>query len=457
MARPSRKLTLIPLVAATYFMVSGGPYGLEELIQDTGYGMSVLLLILIPLIWSLPTSLMVGELSAAIPAEGGFYVWVTRALGPFWGFQEAWLSLAASIFDMASYPAVFVLYLGRVWPAATAGYNGILIGAAVVGACVVWNLAGARAVGDGSVLLGILLLSPFAAIVVFALIHHPELGNTPSGFPVHGGLLAGIMVAMWNYMGWDNASTIAADVHRPHHNYPRAMLGAVGIVALSYVLPVVAAWYAGTPAAGFDTGSWADLAGTLGGRWLRAFTAMAAMLSAFGMFNALVLSYSRLPLAMAQDGMLPRAFARVHRRTGAPWVSIVVLALAWGACLRLGFERLVALDIMLYGISLALEFAALVALRLRAPDLPRAFSVPGGVRGTIAVAVPPMALLVFSLLQSGRDHLLGAKALLLASGIVAGGFLLYALGGPARSRFRKLRLIQDSGAAISGEALGENE
>ena len=72
-------------------------------------------------LWSLPTALMIGELASAIPAEGGFYVWVRRALGPFWGYQEGWLSLSASIFDMAIYPAIFVLYLGKFNPALTAG------------------------------------------------------------------------------------------------------------------------------------------------------------------------------------------------------------------------------------------------------------------------------------------------------------------------------------------------
>jgi amino acid transporter len=99
---PKKKMRLLPLVAATFFMVSGGPYGLEELVQKTGFGSAILILLMTPVIWSVPTALMLGELSSAIPEEGGFYVWVTRALGPFWGFQEAWLSLAASIFDMAS-------------------------------------------------------------------------------------------------------------------------------------------------------------------------------------------------------------------------------------------------------------------------------------------------------------------------------------------------------------------
>ena len=105
---------MLPLLAATYFMVSGGPYGLEEIIGDSGYGWALIILFVLPFFWSLPTSLMIGELAAAVPEEGGFYAWVRRAMGPFWGFQEAWLSLAASIFDMAIYPTLFVTYLGHL-------------------------------------------------------------------------------------------------------------------------------------------------------------------------------------------------------------------------------------------------------------------------------------------------------------------------------------------------------
>ena len=109
----SKKMRLLPLIAATYFMVSGGPYGLEDIIGKAGYGRALLLLVLVPLVWSLPTSLMVGELASALPEEGGYYCWVRRALGGFWGFQEAWLSLAASVFDMAIYPVIFVTVPGE--------------------------------------------------------------------------------------------------------------------------------------------------------------------------------------------------------------------------------------------------------------------------------------------------------------------------------------------------------
>src|SRR5450755_3202652 len=116
-----RKMRILPLIAATNFMVSGGPYGIEDILGGAGFARAIVILVFLPFLWSLPTALMIGELASAIPAEGGFYVWVRRAMGPFWGFQEAWLSLSASVFDMAIYPTLFVLYLGKLAPTLTIG------------------------------------------------------------------------------------------------------------------------------------------------------------------------------------------------------------------------------------------------------------------------------------------------------------------------------------------------
>ena len=99
MQRPSsnssRKLTVLSLAAATYFMVSGGPYAIEDILGGAGYTTAIIILLVLPFLWSLPTTLMIGELASSIPAEGGFYIWVRRALGSFWGYQEGWLSLSA--------------------------------------------------------------------------------------------------------------------------------------------------------------------------------------------------------------------------------------------------------------------------------------------------------------------------------------------------------------------------
>jgi amino acid transporter len=254
------------------------------------------------------------------------------------------------------------------------------------------------------------------------------------------GLIGGLLICMWNYMGWDNASTIATEVRRPQKTYPKAMLIAVLVVAATYILPFAAMWLTGISASAFETGSWADLAGMMGalvagplaGRIFRAALVLGGMMSAFGMFNALVMSYSRLPLAMAQDGMLPKVFGKLQPKTRAPWVSIIVLATAWAMCLGLGFERLVTLDIMLYGMSLSLEFLALVALRIKEPNLRRPFRVPGGTAGAVLVGVFPILLLGFAMVHSEGEKILGMSGLAFGALLIAGGFLAYWATSPLR-------------------------
>jgi len=407
-------------------MVSGGTYGTEDIVRGAGYLGGVLILIVTPLIWSLPTALMIGELSSAIPAEGGFYVWVRRAMGNFWGFQEAWLSLVASIFDMAIYPALFVLYLGRLFPSLVAGHRDLAIGIAVVVACAALNLAGIRVVAITSVWLFFLLSSPFVAITVLAGFRYGGLGHVAAAPTAsHIGIVAGLLVGMWNYMGWDNASTIAGEVAQPQRTYPRAMLAAVALVALSYIIPIAAMSLTGLSPTAWETGSWAEIAGMLGGPVLRLALVTGGMMSAFGMFNALVLSYSRLPYAMALDGMLPSIFARTTRRTNVPWLSVILLSIAWAACLGLGFERLVTIDILIYGGSLMLEFVALVVLRFTAPEMPRPFKVPGGKTGVALLGVFPALLLGFAIFESESERILGMNALLFGVILIVAGFVVY--------------------------------
>jgi amino acid transporter len=422
-----RTLTLLPLIAVTYFVVSGGPYGLEELVEKAGYTNAIAILLLTPLLWSLPTVLMLAELTSALPEDGGYYTWVRRAMGPFWGFQEAWLSLAASIFDMAIYPTLFALYLGRLWPALGGERAAIVLGCAVIAASVVWNLRGARAVGDGSVLMMAALLAPFVALVVCALVRASPPAAGPVAALQKTDLLGGILIAMWNYMGWDNASTIAGEVDRPERTYPRAMFAAVALVAFTYVVPVAATARAGVAAQDWSTGAWVDVAGALGGPALAVAVAAGGMICGLGLFNANLLSYSRLPVALAEDGYLPRALARRDPRTGAPRVSLVACAIAWALALGLGFERLVELDVLLLGLSLLLEFAALVVLRVREPALARPFRVPGGLLGAVAVGVGPLVLLAVTLVRERSDawsmHLLA-----LSAGLVLAGPVLYFAG-----------------------------
>jgi amino acid transporter len=424
-------MRLIPLIGATYFMVSGGPYGLEDIIGKAGYGRAVLLLLLIPLVWSVPTSLMVGELASALPEEGGYYRWVRRGLGRFWGFQEAWLSLTASIFDMAIYPVTFVLYLSRIAPSWTTGYRGTLWALAVVVSCAIWNLWGAKAVGEGSVGMFCLLLSPFAILVVVglwrALTGH-LVGTLPdsSHTLMQRDMAGAVSVALWNYMGWDNASTVAQEVEHPQRNYPRAMLIAAALVAATYILPLAAVAIAGIPAERFSTGAWTDAATALAGPTLGLAVVIGGAISGFGMFNALTLSYTRVPYALAKEGLLPAILTQRTPR-GVPWLSVLLCSAAWALALRFTFERLISIDLVLYGAALLLEFVALVVLRVREPDLTRPFRVPGGLPGAVLCGIGPAILIVYAMFAAREEQVAGLPALLFAALVAAAGPLVYLL------------------------------
>lgn len=419
----TKKLTLWPLVCAIYFMVAGGPFGLEEIVARAGYSATFMILLITPAIWSFPTALMVSELSSALPEEGGFYAWVRRALGPFWGFQEVWLTMMGSLFDMALYPVLFTGYLGRLFPALREGHWPLTLALGMIAVCVLWNLFGARAVGEGSLWLSFVLLGPFLALTIAGFLQ--SASGAPAEFVAQEDLLGGILLAMWNYMGWDNVTTIAGEVYQPQKTYPRAMAIAVSAVTISYLLPVGAAAFAGVGSEPWETGGWVDIGRMFGGSALAAAITLAGMVGAIGTFNALMLSLSRLPMVMGQDGLLPKVFARTLPGTGAPWVAIVACAIFWALLVPLGFVSLVILDVLLTGLSILLEFVALVVLRIREPELPRPYKVPGGTPGAVVLGICPALLIGLTIARNADERIGPINGLLLGMGLILMGPVVY--------------------------------
>ncbi len=286
------------------------------------------------------------------------------------------------------------------------------------------------------------LLSPFVLITAAALWrwHGHGLGALHGAGAVID-LPGAISVAMWNYMGWDNASTVAQEVDDPQRNYPRAIFGAIALVALTYILPLAAVGLAGLDAAQFSTGAWTDAARTVAGPTMALAVVAGGMINGVGMLNPLMMSYARVPFAMAQDApgharLLPRLFARenVH---GVPWFALATLAVLWATALRFSFERLISIDLVLYGAALLLEFAALAVLRWREPHLLRPFRVPGGMGMAVALGVGPAALIGFALWAARDEHVGPLRAPLFAALVGLSGAVVYALTEVSRNRRRR--------------------
>jgi amino acid transporter len=239
--------------------------------------------------------------------------------------------------------------------------------------------------------------------------------------------MTGVLLCMWNYMGWDNASTVAAEVERPQRNYPRAMLMTIVLVAGCYIVPVLCATASGIAPEQWTTGSWVEVGRRLGGPWLGRVIALGGVLCGLGMFNVLIMSYSRLPMAMARDGMLPRWLRKRDPRSGAPTRVILIGAVLYAACMGLGFRHLVEIDVLLYGAVLTLEFVSLVVLRVREPELVRPFRIRGGVPVIIAMSLLPLGLIGIAMYAGRQERALwGLSSLQLGAMILSFGPLLYA-------------------------------
>src|ERR1700731_3186855 len=156
------KLGLLSLSCVIYLVVSGGAYGTEDAVRIAGPRLTLLLCVLVPLTLSIPTALMAAELNALMPGEGGFYFWVKEALGPFWGFAEAYLTLLYSAVDMAIYPVLFSAYLAFLHPVGTGGQ--LPAGIALVWLAGLLNFLGVRPAGNSAVLLTRLFLAPVPAM-----------------------------------------------------------------------------------------------------------------------------------------------------------------------------------------------------------------------------------------------------------------------------------------------------
>ena len=433
----TRSLTTLSLVFILYFSTSGGAYTTESLVREVGPGLALLTLILVPLVYSLPEILIVGELASMLPEEGGYYRWVERAFGEFWAFQNGWLTWMYSLVDMAIYPKLFVTYLAYFRPELPA--KGIV----VVGLVVIWgatalNLMGAGRVGRSSVIAGGIILAGFAALSVAALAqasHAPWHPFASPGRTGVSGLGVGLSIALWNYIGWDNASTVQGEVQSASRSYPRALSYALPLVIAGYMVPLLTA-LAATDWTTWREGGWPSVAAQVGGGFgplLGAWIAIGGMVSAIALFNALLLAYSRIPFVMAMDGLLPAPLARTDAR-GTPRNAVLFAAVCYSLFMLIPFNGLVVADVLLYSLALMLEFGALIQLRRREPQLRGVFRIPLGTAGVAMLAALPMAVLLLVVGLSVADGEYGLPALAGAAVAIVAGPIAYRFATRERRR-----------------------
>ena len=425
-----RAIGTLGLVFVLFFSTSGGPYTTETLIHSVGPGLGLLILALVPLIWSVPEALIVGELASMLPEEGGYYRWVDRAFGRFWAFQNGWLTWVYSFVDMAIYPVLFNQYLRYFIPGLDARTEWLISLAIIWGAAWI-NVRGSVNVTRVSIIAGCFILFGFLALSVASaprITHIPWQSFASEQAHGFGGLAVGISIALWNYIGWDNPSTVQGEVKDPSRTYPRALAFALPLVTIGYFVPLLTTLGASDWTT-WTEGGWPQIAASsagVAGRWIAIWIGLGGMISALALFNALLLGYSRIPFVLADDGLLPKALAKLDAH-GTPRTAVIVSAVFYSLFALVAFGKLIVADVLLYSVALFLEFGALIQLRKTEPSLRGVFRIPLGRTGVAVLASLPMIVLVGVIGVSFADGEYGLPAVIGTAVAIAAGPLMYRL------------------------------
>jgi amino acid transporter len=393
-----KKIRPLQLVAVIFFTVSGGPYGLEPLLSYAGQHGALLLLMLTPMVWDVPAIFTVLELNSMMPVEGGYYRWVKYALGTRWGFYEGWWTWLYTFVDLAIYPVLFVQYASFFYPE-LAGYK-VPVCLVIIWASAGLNILGIVPVGRVSLLLGVVVLTPFLVLVFSFFYHHTDGLAIPSpslkgiSYPAMG---MALYTVMWNCLGWDNVTTYAEEVEKPVRSYLVSVFIAFALVLVVYFFTILVAQQSHIDFSALTDGGFPVLGTLIGGRWLGILIAAGGMASTLGIYSAVLLSVSRVPKVMADDGLLPKWLNRQNSKFNTPYISIIVCSLVVSLMVLWTFADLLIIDVTVYGAGLFLEYIALIRLRLKEPDTIRPFKIPLNVIGLCLMTLLPLTVYFIAL------------------------------------------------------------
>jgi len=380
---------------------------------------------------SLFGALSYAELAAALPRAGGEYVYLREAYGPLWGFiygwTQMWVAKSGSIATLATgffiYLANFRPELNTVWvvvplPLGESGNPleiryGQLLAMCVIAILGFTNYFGVKVGGNIQVVVTLVKVGLIAAIIVIGLgTGHGSAANYQTSIAAPGGItgfFAALVAALWAYDGWNNVSMVASEVRKPQRNLPLALIaGTLSVIAI-YLLTNLAYFYVLPASAVASTDR---VAGEMMHRILGApgagAVSIAAMISIFAALNGSILSGSRVPFAMARDGLFFRRVSFVHPRHRTPSVSILALSV-WAALLVLSgrydqlYTYVIFASVILYGMATA----AVIVLRFKRPEMPRPYRTIGYPVVPVVFVLGIACLVISTLLKSPRESLMG--------------------------------------------------
>lgn len=411
-----KKVSLFPFIFVMYSYNTAGPFGLEDQVRTSGPGMALIYQLVIPFFWCIPISLVAAELTTAMPVEGGFYRWTRAAFGDFWGFLAGWWNWCASFLLGGAYAVLFTDNVAHYIPQITP-LEHYLIALSVIAVITYVNVRGIRLVGTVATVLelSILAIVLLMCIVSVRMWHNnPFVPVVPPHKPLFQVFGMGFALGLWLYAGYEQVSSVAEEVENPQRNYPRALAWVVPLSMATYLLPTFCTLAAVGDWQHWHDGFFSEAAAIIGGPWLGFAVTLAAALTALSILNSMMLSTTRMPFAMAEDGYLTPMLARMHGKFGTPWLAILLSAAVYCLVAWHSLSQLISVYIWLRIATSVMTVLSAWQLRRRRPDLPRTFQIPWEKKGLAYAVLAPLAMSAIAMVASDKFALKwGPVALLL--------------------------------------------
>ncbi|EGC39225.1 hypothetical protein DICPUDRAFT_52805 [Dictyostelium purpureum] len=386
---PPRSIGLISLISIGFFLVSGGPFGIEGSVSSGSYVYVLLTFILLPIFWCIPLGLITAELSLMVNKDGGCSVWAEKAFGEYFSLSLGLFSWFATMVDLSLYPLLFVQYYSSSFTGskdASSDWAGgieqcqhcrLLMAFAVIIIIVLMNCWGAEQVGIFSTILSITLLSPFIIMVAMG-IGHVNLGQVLS---VDGGMRSFkevqwgtlIVTVVWSYSGFDAFGQLAGEIKNPKRNYPIGVVAVMVVTILVYILPLLVGMQYEKDYKNWYDGEFSDVASKVGGQWLNILMCVGGMASSLGLFQANLCTSSRNLYSLSLRGYVPNFFSKLLPRRETPFIAIITNAVVVGLLTLMPFQAILNLDMSIYSIVAALECIIYIKLYIWNPDYDRPY------------------------------------------------------------------------------------
>jgi basic amino acid/polyamine antiporter, APA family len=281
-------------------------------------------------------ALSFAECSSLVPRAGGPYVYAKDAFGDFIGFLSGWSLILAEWSAIAVFPLAFVAYIQYFFPGIPFIVQTIIKILFIIILTGI-NYMGVKEAGRVNDILTILKLAPIFILTIIGIVYFiikPSvfISNFTPVLPLGlGGLGSAIVLIFWAYVGFELVTVPSDEIIDSKRTIPKAIGLGMGVVTLFYfvtnfVIVGVVPWQQLSQSSAPLTIAGYALIGGFGA----IFITVGALLSISGSDEAGVLSSSRIPYAMAGDGLLPKMFARKHPKYGTPYIALIVQGVITG-------------------------------------------------------------------------------------------------------------------------------